>query len=137
MKKENRSLQERYIEFQILTEQISKIQQQTFSLSQQIMELKILKDSLNRLTKINLDTESFIPISPNIFVKAEIKDNKDVLVSVGSNVLVKKTILETEKIIDTQIKEIEEVMEKLQNDLKVIETKSIEIQEELIKSTKK
>ena len=96
MPKENKDLQQKYLEFQILTEQIPKIQQQIVSLNQQIMELKLLKDSLNKVKNIKANTKSLIPLSPNIFTKAEIKDNKEVLVSVGSNILVKKTIPETE-----------------------------------------
>lgn len=135
--KKSEDLQDKYIEFQLINQQIAQLQQQILSLSTQLIELKSLKDNLENFKKLKKGTESLVPLGANIFTKMELKENEEVIVNVGSNVLVKKSVPESQKIIDKQLKELESLIEQFQDNLEKIASRAQELQKDLIKATEK
>lgn len=103
----NKALQQKYLELQLLEQQIKEVQQQQQILNHRLNELIKLNESLTDLEKFKENQKLFAQIGPSVFIKTELKDSKNVLMDVGSGVIVEKPISEAIKLISTQLKEIE------------------------------
>lgn len=112
----NKDVKEKYYIFQILNQRLKEYQQQLFSLEQNDMELKELKENLNTIEDAKLEEDMFVSLGQGVFIKATLKD-KELLINVGDSVLVKKTKMEGIKLIDDQIREIENVVENLKKEI--------------------
>lgn len=110
-------IQQKYLHFQLIQQQIKQIQQQILLLEQQTLDLKQLDESLANLSKVKTNTPLYSPLGMGIFLETEIKNNKEVLMNVGSKVVLKKPISETQEIIRKQIDELEEAFRNLQGQL--------------------
>ena len=129
--------QKKYLELQMMDQQIKQLQQQLMAVNQQIVELKRVDDDLNEFENVKKDSKMFFSLGPGIFAEGTIT-NKDLLLNVGSNVMVKKPILDTKKIISMQIDELEGIVHKIQDDLGTVDLRGHELQEELMElDTKK
>ena len=95
-------------------EQAEKIQ----AIDNQISELESLKLSLKKMEK-SKGREMLSPLGRGIFLKTEVKDEK-VFVNVGSKTLVKRTFPEAAEIVDTQVKEMENLKHQLMHNIEEI-----------------
>jgi len=106
-------VQEKYMEFQMVEQQIKEVSQHIQELDNKLMELEYIKMSLDEVGSIKKGSEILAPVSSGIFVKAEIKDNSRMLVNVGGNTVVVRSISETKQLIDDQLKEVESMRDSL------------------------
>ena len=107
--------QEYFMRINMLGQEAEKTEQQIQAIDQQISELNSVRDSLNGLEeegKNNEPKEILAHLGKGIFVKAEVKE-KDLYVNVGKEVVLKKTIPDTLKIIEDQSKILLEGKEEL------------------------
>ena len=109
-KSKNEDLQKKYLELQIIIEQISQIQQQINILQNNIFELSNLMESISILKEIKKDAESFSSLGSNIFVKTKIQDANELFVNVGSNIFVVKDLEETKLLVSSQINRVDQVI---------------------------
>ena len=126
-----KELQERYMEMQMLEQQIRQIQQQIQMLENQLMELIATIQGLDDFEKTSIGTDILVPLSPGIFTKATLKDNKDVIVNVGANVAVKKDIRSTKDLINKQAVEIKRFQEEMMVELQKLGLKAGSIEQEI------
>ncbi len=103
-------LQAKYIELKMLEQQTSQIQQQLLILENQLSMLSRTKQSIEEISAISPGTAAFIPLGQGVFAKGEIKDTKTLLVGVGSNVAVAKTVKESNEIVEKQISEVKSII---------------------------
>ena len=103
-------------------QQIKRFQEQMLAIEQGIQELQELNKGLSDLEKSD-QTEIFASLGKGIFIKAKIL-SKDLIVDIGNENFIKKTIPETINIIKDQIKklleakgELNKVIEELNNGL--------------------
>jgi len=94
--------QEKYQQFQMLQEHIEEMTHHVHMLSQQSEELEISKNALIELAKTAEGTEILAPISDGIFIKSNLVDNKKVIVNVGSNTTVERTIPEAVTLLEQE-----------------------------------
>ena len=118
--------QEKFIKLSMLEQQARQIQQQLELIDQQMIELQLLKMSLDELNKTKINEEIFASIGRNIFVKAELK-SKDLLIDTGAKTIVKKNIDETKELIDKDISSLTETRDKIIDELNQV---AAEIQKE-------
>ncbi|MFH1849744.1 MAG: prefoldin subunit alpha [archaeon] len=129
----SKELQERHMELQMLDQHAKQIQKQIETVDTQMGELLSVKQGLDELSAIKAGSETLVPISPGIFVKGIIKDAKKLIVNVGGNVAVKKTIPETQQLLEKQAQSIHDVRNQLVQQLQqVVEVVQIK-QEEALK----
>jgi len=57
-------------------------------------------------------------LGANIFIKGSLKNNKEVIMGIGSNILKEKTITQSKETINEQIRELEDISLELENNLK-------------------
>jgi prefoldin alpha subunit len=116
---------------------LQQIQQQMGMLEQQAENLEQQKDHFYNLissTRSSISTlkgienpfnksEFLLPLSGGIYVKAKLLDYENVLINVGSGVVIPKSVDEGMKILEQKITDFENFIKKLDEELnKVIET---------------
>ncbi|MBW2995269.1 prefoldin subunit alpha [Candidatus Woesearchaeota archaeon] len=102
-----------YVQFQMLQQQLKEIQARMQEVANQLNEIKATRMAVEEVPKIKNNTEILAPLAPGIFVKSELKDNKEFHINVGSKVVVTKSVDETIKLLEEQEKEIQKVEEQL------------------------
>ncbi len=117
--------QEMMFKMQMFDQQIKQLQQQLQAIDQGISEMTALNEGLSELVGKE-GKEIYAPIGRGIFAKAKLI-SEDLNVDVGGGNMVKKTIPETKKIIEDQLKKLDEVkkeletgMEKMGEEFKVL-----------------
>lgn len=123
--------EEYVLQLGMLEQQAREIQQQVALVNQKINELNVLKISLGKLHETN-EKEFLAPLGEGVFVKAKLED-KELFVNVGSKIMVKKSIKETESIIDKQNTQLEGLRKELEQG---IENLNIELQSIVEKARK-
>lgn len=108
-----KQLQEKYLELQILDSQIKQVEKQLQLLEAQVAEISAINAALDELSLVQPGSELLVPVSSGIFVRAELKDNKEVMVNVGGNTVVVKDIPSTKSMLAKQISDIRGVQDEL------------------------
>ena len=132
MEKEKKA-QELYMQLQMIQENAKQIYKQLQMAESQFMELVMTIQSLDDFRQIKEKTEIFVPLNSGIFAKAELKKADELLVNVGANVVVKKDISSTKKLVERQVEQLRDIRERMVSDLKKLTMQGGMIEEELQK----
>jgi prefoldin alpha subunit len=108
------------IQYQMFEQQIRMIQEQQQAIEQAIIELGSLNLELDDLIG-KKDNEILAPIGRGIYASAKLL-SEELLVDIGNKNFVKKSIPETKKILQDQLKKLEKVKEELNGELEKINT---------------
>ena len=107
--------QELMFKLSMFEQQIQQLQQQLQAIEQALTEITSLNFGLDELIN-STGKEILAPIGKGIFAKTKLL-SEELTVDVGGKNFVKKSIPETKKIIESQIKKLEEVKIELNNNL--------------------
>ena len=129
-------IQKKYFELQLLSQQMQQIKQQLQMLDNQILELNYLKQSVNELKNVKKGIEILAPIGAGIFFKADLKDNENLIVNVGSNITVEKTTEQAVDLINEQIEEIQKIKKENLNSFQKLGLDALKIEGEINKLSK-
>lgn len=124
-------LQRKYFEFQLLDQQLKQIQEQTFLIQQQIQELESLNANLDSISKTEKKSEILSPLGAGVFIKTELKENKEVLMNIGAKTAVLKTIPDAKKLITLQVNELKRIDMQLNEQLQQGALRASALQEEV------
>lgn len=116
MEKEKKA-QEVYMQLQMIEQYIKNLQKQLEMIEVQFIELNMTTQSIEEFKKLKGGTEMLVPLNSGIFMKAELKDMQDLILNVGSNIMVKKNPESAKELIEKQIREISSVREKIAEEL--------------------
>ena len=105
--------QELTFKFQMLEQQIVAIQQQLQAVEQTLIDMASLNLGLDEIKK---DKEILSPVGAGIFAKAKLI-SEELIVAIGEKNYIKKSIPETKKLIQEQIKKLEIAKKELNNEL--------------------
>ena len=133
-------VKEKYMQFKMIQEHIVHIRVHLQALNQQNEDIEISRNALHEMTTTELNTDLLTPIADGIFISSKLTNNKTVIVNVGSNVTVEKTIPEAIKLLQkqqketvTKVQEVEELVEqfnqqamRIYNDVEKAQQKSEE-----------
>ena len=131
MEDKEKKAQEMYMEFQVLEQQIKQLQKQLEVVTHQLIELNSTSNSLDEFNKISAGIGVFVPLSSGIFAKASIKDTSELLVNVGANVVVKKDVISTKKLIQKQMEEIKKIQKHMIDELEKMTNHAAQIEMQL------
>lgn len=131
-----KEIEKKYTELQITTQQMKQLQKQIALLNNQLVELTLLQQSINEIRDVKIGTSILVTIGNGIYAKAELKENNEFLVNVGSNTVVKKDIDSTTKLIQQQLEEISGVYEQMMLELRVLYEHANSKEEEINKLAK-
>lgn len=110
--------QELIIKLSFFEQQIQQIQKQLQAVEQGIIEISSLSLGLEDLKGAE-GKEVLAPLGRGIFAKTKLL-SEDLVVDVGGKNFVKKTIPETQNLIQEQIKKLEDIQKSLENNLQDI-----------------
>ncbi len=113
---------EKYMEFQLVQQQLQQLTEHVEQMNQQQAELEISINAIQEIEKTPLKNEFLAPLANGIFVKGELKENSKLIINVGSNVTVERTPSEVIELLHKQRVEVveqtaqaEAVVEQLSN----------------------
>lgn len=98
------------MQFQAMQQQLEQISQHLELLNQQNAELDISINAVKELSETKVDNELLAPIADGIFFKGVLKDNQKLVVNVGSDTTVEKSIPEVVKLLEDQKKDVSKRM---------------------------
>ncbi len=110
-------LQQKYLEFQALEQEIKLLQQHLMNLNQQLLELKRLRQDLGALKQAKVGAKTFSPLGAGIYVETELKDTSKLLINTGASVLTSKTVEEAEEIVTARVNEMTKLFEQMERGL--------------------
>ncbi|MAG20307.1 prefoldin subunit alpha [archaeon] len=123
--------QQKYIEVQVLEQQLKQNQKNLEIMHQQMLELNAISESLVELKKTKKGQEMLVPLGSGIFVKSELKDNNEILTNVGSDVVISKTSAEAKTFIKKQTEFVTGMISKTEQEMQSSVVKYQELKEEL------
>jgi len=100
VKNQTKNKQEEILKLQILENQVNQYEEQLKIIEQQIGELDLIKKDLEYLENTK-ENEIFSEFGKGIYIKSVVK--KEIMVDVGSKILVPKTFGEIKEVIENQI----------------------------------
>jgi prefoldin alpha subunit len=124
-------MQKLYFEFQVLEQSIKQLEKQSAMLNDQLIELVTTMQSLEDIKNVKEGTEILIPLSNGIYAKAELKDNKSMVVNLGANITGTKTVDATKSLIGAQVEEIKKLQENIVRQLQSQTTKAYLMEQEI------
>jgi prefoldin alpha subunit len=127
---DEQKMQEKALKIQILEQQIIGVQNQLQNLEAQLVDLDITKESLDDLKKSEKGSELLSMLSPGIFVKSNLADNKDVIINVGAGVAVKKDVDKAKELVEQQFEEVKKVQLQLLMDMEKLNEAIIRMEKE-------
>ena len=130
---DQKALNEKYLELQVLDQQIKQVNQQMLNLDTQLLELQKLEENLDDLSQTKKDTEILVAFGGGVFSKAELKDNNTVLMNVGADIIVEKDIPSSKKVISHQIDQIKDVVQQLEQEFNILAMNSQILQQDMQK----
>jgi prefoldin alpha subunit len=133
MKKRKKELGEREkaIEFELLRAEAAEIEKRLMELESQRVELEFVKQSLEDV-RGSKEEELLVPIGSGTFLRGRLTDDEKVLVNVGANVVIEKTIEEARETLQNQIEQVERAEKNLRMDLERFLKRMREIRPELM-----
>ena len=133
---DQKQIQEKYMQMQLLEQQMQQIQKHLQLLENQLHELNITEQALDEIKTTKIGAEILVPMASGIFVKAELKDNKELAVNVGANTVVKKSIEEAKKLITSQVEDITNMQQNLTANFQKLTESAQMLEKELSKLIK-
>ncbi len=137
MEENQKELQKMYLELQFLDEQMKQIQKQITMLDEQLVELNNTIQALDDFNKTSVGTNILVSLSPGVFANAELKDNKELLVNVGSNIVVKKNVDETKELLKKRLDIIKQYRDLILAEMQKINLQAVNLEQEINKITEK
>jgi len=130
--KENRNeMQKKYVELQVLANQLKQMQAHVQALDEHSIELGGIIKNIGELDTLGSGREILVPFSEGIFAKANLQDSKELIVNVGSGILVRKGLSETAELLSKRINDINGQKEMLIKELQEIGIKAGKLEESL------
>lgn len=124
-------LRQKYMEFQMIAQQLQQHSEQANLIQSQIQQLQNLKASLGELKQEKASTEAFTPVGSGVFVKSKLGSTDSVLISVGAKTFVEKSIGDAQVTIDKQINLTKEYSDQIMTEMQILEHRAQHLQQEL------
>ena len=86
--------------------------------------------------KIVVGTKILVSLSPGIFTSAELKDNKELLVNVGGNIVVKKNVAKTKDLLKKRFDSIKKYRDLTLTEMQKIGLQASNLEQEINKKIK-
>ncbi|MBR9701248.1 prefoldin subunit alpha [Candidatus Woesearchaeota archaeon] len=105
---------EEMFQAELLNHKLGQLEQELNTLDSKAEEIRSLKDSLDRFGEIKENEELLVPIARGVFASATSTKEKKLLINVGADVVVEKTAEQVHQMLDTQIAQLREYQERVQ-----------------------
>ena len=127
----NPDSQEKYLELQMLNNQLRQIQQQMQSIEVQAQEMDKLSTALEEAKSIKKGQELLVPLGQGIFLRSKADNMEHVIISVGADVVLEKSFDEALEIVKKQQQELNSVVLDMRHEFNAGVQQLHELQHEL------
>ena len=103
-------VKEKYLELQMLNSQLQQLQQQIRNADMQSAEMDKISFAIEEAKSIKKGQEMLVPLGQGIFIKAKAEDANLVIMSVGADVAVEKSLDDAIAIVKTQQGELSSII---------------------------
>jgi len=101
------------VESRFLEEAVNELQSRINMTNAVLTELRVSSMTLEGLEKEKKDAQLFVPIGGGSYVKARLETAKKVVVGIGADVAVERTVKEAKEELEVRIAELEKTREAL------------------------
>jgi len=126
-----KKMQQAYIELQTINQQINQSQQQIQAIEEQVIDLHLTLENLDDLKNTKKGSEMLVPLSSGIFTKANLTDNKELIVNVGAGTAVKKNISDTGDLLKKQLNNLKDMQKQVILNTEQLGVKAVSIERRL------
>jgi prefoldin alpha subunit len=133
VKEPPKEVKQKYLELQLIQRQVQQVQQQTQALEAQAGEMDVVLQALDEFSMAKPGSDSFVTLTPGLFVKAKLEQTDAVLLNVGGGAVVQKSIPDAKKIVASQTVELRKLQQELAEQLQKLAERAEKLQEELRK----
>jgi prefoldin alpha subunit len=128
------AVKEKFMQFQMLQKHIEQINEHVKMLNAQQQELIESKDALTQLKGEEQGSEVLAPIANGVFMKATLKDNNSLLVNVGADTVVEKTVDEVVALLEGQQQQMGQKILEAESFMQQMHEQAYKIYQEVEKS---
>ena len=104
-----RELQRRYVQLQLLKQQLSTFLEEKSLVDEKVSELVVTIDALRNLGSVKKGEEIWSGLGSGSFVRSDIKDVDRVLISVGAGVVIKEEKNRAIDIMQSRLEELNDI----------------------------
>jgi prefoldin alpha subunit len=133
---DQKDLQEKYLLYQILSQNVEQMKQQLQLVEQQRLDIQITQDSLRDVGKLKKENEIMIPLGSGCYAEGNLSNSRGFHVNIGSGVILKKDAKELLDFLDAKEKEIGKASKEIQEEILMANRKLDEIALDLQKHQK-
>ncbi|HIG97497.1 MAG TPA: prefoldin subunit alpha [Candidatus Aenigmarchaeota archaeon] len=126
-------LQEKYIELQILKQQVSSLIEQKHAIDERENELNVTLAALRKLDTVNKGNEMWSSIGSGAFVRSDIKDIEKVLVAIGAGLVVKESVPKSIEILELRLHEFSDINNEVVQQINTLVSRMSKLETELQK----
>ncbi|MCS7140446.1 MAG: prefoldin subunit alpha [Candidatus Nezhaarchaeota archaeon] len=120
-------------EWQYLQSLAEVLKQRIDLASAAITEMESTIQAIDELSKITEEVETFFMLGTNAYARGKIIDTKKILVNIGANVLVEKSLEDAKKFFESRIDSLRRVIAETQQQLASIASRLSKLEPELRK----
>ncbi len=124
-------MQEIIAEFQFLQQRAEALQKNIEQFEGRRNELLIVKNSMDSL-KDKKDSSILVPVGSGLFIEGALRNDKSVLVEVGANIIARKDWTDAQKLLDTQLQNIDKIERDIQNEISEIVGRLAELEPQIM-----
>ncbi|MBN2014813.1 MAG: prefoldin subunit alpha [Candidatus Altiarchaeota archaeon] len=126
--KEQKGLQRLLMEMEAYRRQAEELARQMQLVESRIIEIESTMVSLESLGGRKIGSEIMVPIGSDCFIRAELKDNENVIVGIGASVSIEETLPKAKEILKSREEKMDEALSKLQKALTEVNKKLVELE---------
>lgn len=109
-----------YAQFVQLQEQAQALEEHMQSMHEQLHNIEKTKETLDELQQLSTPQQSWVPIAPGAYAKAQLQPADTILINVGANVAVEKKPDEVLATLEEHKRVLEELSDAAMQELKQI-----------------
>ena len=124
-------MKEKYMQFQAIQQQLEQINEHLETLMQQNSEVEISINAIKEIGKTEVNNDILAPVANGIFIKAKLLDNQKLIVNVGSDTTVEKTVPEVVKLLEEQQKQMNKKMVEADSMMQELSSQAMKMYQEI------
>jgi len=118
---------------QMIEQQMKETQRHIKTLQSQQEDLLGSIQAMHDIKNVAVGSEILVPITNGIFVKGTLQEKDNVIVNIGAQTAVTKTLADARELLEQQYKEVEQVVVQLTQDLQELYAQAQQVEQELAK----
>lgn len=122
------SREELAAEYGMLAQLLEDLRRRIEVLNTTLAELASAKSALEEISALGEGEELLVPIGAGVFVRAKLANNRSVLVTLGANIIVERTVDEARKFLEEREQRVRDLLQKSAADYQALANRLREVE---------